>query len=69
MKTIMKLAAVFAMTFSLAACNTIEGLGKDISKAGDKIEETAKDNKISLFIAEKEKATRRPRVALNLWVI
>lgn len=45
MKTISKLAIVFATTFALAACNTIEGIGKDISKAGDKIEETAKDNK------------------------
>jgi entericidin A len=26
----------------LSACNTIEGMGKDIGKAGEKIEEAAK---------------------------
>jgi predicted small secreted protein len=29
----------------LAGCNTMEGLGKDIQKAGDKIEETARKAK------------------------
>ena len=37
------LAAAFAL--GLAGCNTIEGAGKDISKAGEKIEEAAKKNK------------------------
>ncbi|HMQ71287.1 MAG TPA: entericidin A/B family lipoprotein [Rubrivivax sp.] len=37
--------ATLAATLVLSACNTFEGLGKDISKAGDKIEETAKKNK------------------------
>ncbi len=37
-KIILTLAALFV----LAGCNTIEGMGKDISKAGDKIEEAAK---------------------------
>ena len=32
----------FVLAFGLAGCNTIQGLGKDISKAGDKIEEVAK---------------------------
>jgi entericidin A len=42
MKTLLiTLAALFAVT-ALAGCNTIEGVGKDISKAGDKIEEAAK---------------------------
>ena len=36
------LATVLASLWLLAACNTIEGVGKDISKAGDKIEEAAK---------------------------
>ncbi len=27
---------------SLSACNTMEGVGKDIKKAGEKIEKTAK---------------------------
>jgi len=40
-----KLLIAIVTTLSLAAlagCNTIEGLGKDISKAGDKIEDAAK---------------------------
>jgi predicted small secreted protein len=30
---------------SLAGCNTMEGLGKDISKLGDKIESSAEKHK------------------------
>ncbi|HRD84212.1 MAG TPA: entericidin A/B family lipoprotein [Rubrivivax sp.] len=37
-----RIAAVLAVLALLAGCNTIEGLGKDISRAGDKIEEAAK---------------------------
>ncbi|HJV59416.1 MAG TPA: entericidin A/B family lipoprotein [Albitalea sp.] len=33
-------AALFA--FVLAGCNTIDGLGKDIKKAGESIEDAAK---------------------------
>jgi predicted small secreted protein len=40
-KLLITLAAVVAV-LGLSACNTIEGMGKDISKAGDKIEEAAK---------------------------
>ena len=29
------------ITFATSACNTTEGLGKDIEKAGDKIQEKA----------------------------
>ncbi len=32
---------VFAVAF-LAGCNTMEGMGRDIGKAGEKIEEAAK---------------------------
>jgi predicted small secreted protein len=32
-------------TLLLAGCNTVQGLGKDISRAGDKIEETARKAK------------------------
>ncbi|MDP2006521.1 MAG: entericidin A/B family lipoprotein [Rubrivivax sp.] len=28
--------------FTLSACNTMEGVGKDMTKAGEKIEEAAK---------------------------
>ena len=37
--------ATLAALFVLAGCNTIEGMGKDIGKAGDKIEEAAKKSK------------------------
>jgi predicted small secreted protein len=40
MRTILILT--LSLTFGLAGCNTVQGLGKDISKAGDKIEEVAK---------------------------
>jgi entericidin A len=33
--------AIFAVAF-LAGCNTMEGVGRDIGKAGEKIEEAAK---------------------------
>ena len=38
------LAAGIAAT-ALSACNTVEGLGKDVKSAGKKVEEVAKDNK------------------------
>ncbi len=47
-KLITTLIALFAFSGAaalLAGCNTMEGIGKDISKAGDKIEEAAKKNK------------------------
>jgi entericidin A len=37
-----KLFALLCAALLLAGCNTIEGIGKDLSKAGDKIEEAAK---------------------------
>jgi entericidin A len=40
MRTTLILA--LSLAFGLAGCNTVQGLGKDISKAGDKIEEVAK---------------------------
>jgi entericidin A len=36
------LGVVLASLWLLSGCNTFEGLGKDISKAGEKIEESAK---------------------------
>ena len=35
------LAAVLT-TFWLVGCNTVQGLGKDLSRAGDRIEEAAR---------------------------
>jgi len=40
-KMLITLAALAAV-LGLSACNTMEGLGKDITAAGDKIEEAAK---------------------------
>ena len=37
-----KVMALMIVAVFAAGCNTIEGMGKDISKAGEKIEETAK---------------------------
>lgn len=44
----MKITAVFLslfFIFGLAACNTIEGAGKDVEAAGSAVEESAKENK------------------------
>jgi predicted small secreted protein len=35
------LAAAVLMTIALSACNTVQGMGKDISKAGQGIEKAA----------------------------
>jgi entericidin A len=40
MRTVLMITLAAAL--ALAGCNTVQGLGKDISKAGDKIEEAAK---------------------------
>ncbi|MEZ5938535.1 MAG: entericidin A/B family lipoprotein [Hyphomonadaceae bacterium] len=34
-----------ALAFMAAACNTVEGVGKDVSAAGGAIEDTAQDAK------------------------
>ena len=39
------LAAIIGAAFLLTACNTMEGLGRDVEKTGDKIEKKAQDNK------------------------
>ena len=44
MKNILTILAVFA-ALNLAACNTMSGLGKDVSKLGDKIENKAEEKK------------------------
>lgn len=33
---------IVVCVFSLTACNTMEGLGKDISRGGEKLEKAAK---------------------------
>jgi predicted small secreted protein len=37
-----KLLSLALVCLFSAGCNTVEGMGKDISKAGEKIEESAK---------------------------
>ena len=41
MKTVITFAAA-AFLFALAGCNTVRGVGQDIQKAGEKIEEVGK---------------------------
>ncbi|QIL43276.1 entericidin A/B family lipoprotein [Acidovorax sp. HDW3] len=36
------LAALLALAFMLAGCNTVKGVGQDVQKAGDAIERAAK---------------------------
>ena len=36
------LSAALAASFLLAACNTIAGAGKDVQKAGEKVEDAAR---------------------------
>lgn len=37
--------AILAATLLLAACNTVEGAGKDVSSVGHAVTDTAKDSK------------------------
>jgi len=37
-----QLAALLALAFALAGCNTVKGMGQDIGKAGSAIERAAK---------------------------
>ena len=39
------IAAIIGSAFLLGACNTMEGLGRDVEKTGDKIEKSAQRNK------------------------
>jgi predicted small secreted protein len=36
---------VIASLYALSACNTMEGAGRDIQRAGDKIEDSAQKKK------------------------
>ena len=39
------LFALFATSMFVAACNTVEGVGRDVSSAGDTVAKTADDAK------------------------
>ena len=38
-------AALTALTAAVTACNTVEGVGKDVKAGGNKLEDSASDNK------------------------
>ncbi len=40
MKTIAVI--LLSLSFALAACNTIQGIGKDVEKLGEKVQEAGK---------------------------
>jgi predicted small secreted protein len=42
MRTILVVLAA-AAAFATAACNTVEGAGRDVSSAGDAVSDTARD--------------------------
>jgi entericidin B len=39
------IAAILGTSFLLAACNTMEGLGRDVEKGGQKVEQKADEHK------------------------
>ncbi len=45
MRKIFALAAAAAMLTTVAACNTVEGLGKDTQAAGSAVSDAARDTK------------------------
>ncbi len=44
-RIVLLLAALSLGSISLTACNTIQGAGKDVEKAGMKVQEEAKEHK------------------------
>ena len=38
----MKVMALFLAALMLVGCNTVEGIGKDLKKGGEKLEKSAK---------------------------
>ena len=42
MKNSYLLLSLLALMLSLSACNTMQGLGKDVQRSGEAIEKTAK---------------------------
>jgi entericidin B len=45
LKSAVILAIALAGTLAVSACNTMEGVGKDVKSGGSAIEDTAKDAK------------------------
>ena len=42
MKTLLSLLLLSVSLFSLSACNTVQGIGKDLERGGQAIEKAAK---------------------------
>ena len=45
LKVVLLAAAVVVVMMNMVGCNTVQGLGKDVSKLGDKIEHKAEEKK------------------------
>jgi predicted small secreted protein len=45
LKTLLFLMVILSMPLALSACNTMEGIGKDVGAAGEKLEDEAEENK------------------------
>jgi entericidin B len=45
MKKIVSILSVMMFAFSLSACNTIKGMGKDVERGGEKVQGAADRNK------------------------
>ena len=43
MSTPLRLAAILVVVLSASACNTVAGLGKDVERGGEKLQDTARD--------------------------
>lgn len=39
------LSAIMASMFALSACNTVEGMGKDVERGGEKVQDAAESTK------------------------
>jgi entericidin B len=43
MSTLLRLVAVLLAAFAFSACNTVAGVGKDVERGGEKLQDTARD--------------------------
>lgn len=43
--SILMLAVAMAMTFVVTGCNTVEGVGRDIERGGEKLQGEAREHK------------------------
>ncbi len=45
MKKIISVLSILTVTIGLSACNTMQGMGKDIERGGEKVQDSAERNK------------------------